>query len=188
MNIMLLIAAPSGAGKNSFLSRALRDFPQLKDVATYTTRAPRTKEKQGVDYHFVNSDKFSSLIEEGFFAEWAKVHDQFYGVSHQSLKDCWAEGRAAIMDVDIQGVETLQTSYPQAKSIFIMPPSIEELKVRILARDVRAPANLELRLENARVEMARAGDFDFQIINDDLEESYGRFKIIIEQILENALV
>jgi len=187
MKHLLLVAAPSGAGKNSFMVRALRDFSQLKDVPTYTTRHPRSNEKDGVDYHFISSDRFSSLIEEGFFAEWARVHDQFYGVSHQSLEDCWAEGRVAIMDVDIQGVATLKANYPQARSIFIMPPSIEELKVRILARDVRAPANLELRLENARKEIAKANEFDYQVINDDLEKSYKRFKLIVEKILGNAL-
>lgn len=188
MKSLLLIAAPSGAGKNSFMSRALRDFPQLLDVVTYTTRRPRSSEQDGVDYHFVTADRFSALVEEGFFAEWAQVHDQFYGVSHQSLEQCWDLGRMAIMDVDIQGVKTLKESYPQAVSIFILPPSIDELRIRILARDVRAPANLELRLENARLEMARAHEFDHQIINDDLEDSYGRFKLIVEKIVQNALV
>jgi len=185
---LLLLAAPSGAGKNSFLSRALRDFSRLQDVITYTTREPRVAETPGQDYHFLDKSEFQNKVKEGFFAEWAQVHENLYGVSHHSLQACWEQGYVAIMDIDVQGVKTLKKAYPEAVSLFIMPPSVEELKIRILARDRRPPPDLNLRLENAREEIAQASQFDYQIVNDDLEESYGRFKKIVEDLLEDRLL
>jgi guanylate kinase len=184
---LLLIAAPSGAGKNSFLSRALRDFPVLSDVVTYTTRAKRHDEVPGKDYHFISDEDFRKKVDEDFFAEWAQVHDKHYGTSRKSLQEIWDRGQVGIMDVDVQGVKTLKSLFPQAISIFILPPSFEELKLRILARDKRPPANLELRLENARKEMARAEEFDIQVVNDELEKSYAQFKKIVEELLTNRI-
>ncbi|MEM7647440.1 MAG: guanylate kinase [Pseudomonadota bacterium] len=180
---LILIAAPSGAGKNSFMSRALADFPRLFDVVTYTTRERREGEEHGVDYHFIEKSSFEDLVEKGFFVEWSPVHDSFYGTSRQSLEETWQAGRVAIMDIDVQGVEKFTKIYTDAISIFILPPSIEELKRRILSRDKKAPANLELRLANAEKEIQLAHRYDYQIVNDDFEASYGRFKKILEELL-----
>lgn len=182
---MILIAAPSGAGKNSFMGRALKDFPVLKDIVTYTTRKMRSHESQGEDYHFISKPEFEAKIEEGFFAEWSPVHDSLYGTSHQSLEQAWAEGRVAIMDIDVQGVEKFMKIYPDAISVFILPPSIEELKKRILSRDKKPPANLELRLKNAEKEIQLAHKFDYQLVNDDFEKSYQRFQKILEELVSN---
>lgn len=179
---LILIAAPSGAGKNSFMERALADFPRLKDVITYTTRSPRVGEDLN-SYHFITHEKFQALIERDFFVEWAHVHNSLYGISRQSLEETWEEGLVAIMDIDIQGVEKLKSLYPDAISIFILPPSIDELRKRILSRDKQPPANLELRLENARKEISQADRYDYRVINDDFEESYSRFKKIVEELL-----
>ena len=180
---LILIAAPSGAGKNSFMKRALADFPRLLDVVTYTTRPRREGETSGVDYHFIDKSDFRDRIEKGFFVEWAHVHDSLYGTSRQSLEEAWAQGRVAIMDIDIQGVEKFSEIYPDSVSIFILPPSIEELKNRILARDKKAPSNLDLRLSNAEKEIQQAHRYDYQVVNDDFEASYGRFKKILEKLL-----
>jgi len=180
---MILIAAPSGAGKNSFMDRALHDFPQLVDIITYTTRQMRHGEKQGDPYHFVTRFEFENLIQDGFFVEWSRVHDSLYGTSRRSLQTVWAQGKVAIMDIDIQGVEKFTKLYSDAISIFILPPSIEELKKRILARDKKAPDNLELRLENAAIEMEQAHKYDYQVVNDDFEKSYHQFKKILEELL-----
>jgi guanylate kinase len=180
---MILIAAPSGAGKNSFMEKAMTDFPVLKDIITYTTRSMRHGEVQGDPYHFITREDFEKKIDQGFFVEWSPVHDSLYGTSRQSLEDAWAEGRVAIMDIDVQGVEKFTKIYPDAISLFILPPSIEELKRRILSRDKKAPDNLELRLENAKLEIEKAHQFDYQVVNDDFEESYARFKKILEELL-----
>ena len=180
---LILIAAPSGAGKNSLMVRALKDFPTLLDVVTYTTRERREGEVHGQDYHFIQKSEFEKMIEEDLFAEWSPVHDSLYGTSHQSLKQAWAENRVAIMDIDVQGVEKFTKIYPDAISIFILPPSIEALKQRILSRDKKPPANLELRLQNAEKEIKLAHRFDYQVVNDDLDKSYLRFKKILEELL-----
>ena len=164
------------------MERALADFPKLKDVITYTTRSPRVGEDPNA-YHFITYEKFQAFIEKDFFVEWAHVHNSLYGISRQSLEETWTDGQVAIMDIDIQGVEKLKSLYPDAVSIFILPPSIEELRKRILARDKQAPANLELRLENARKEISQADRYDYQLVNDDFEESYARFKKIVEELL-----
>ncbi len=180
---MILIAAPSGAGKNSFMGRALQDFPVLKDIVTYTTRGQRQGEADGEDYHFISNSDFKDKVSQGFFAEWSPVHDHLYGTSHQSLVETWAEGRVAIMDIDVQGVEKFMKIHPEGISIFILPPSIDELKKRILARDKNVPDNLDLRLKNAEKEIQLAHNFDYQVVNDDFEKSYLRFKKILEELL-----
>ena len=115
------------------------DFPLLQEVVTYTTRKPRHQETPGEDYHFLSPSAFKAKIGEGFFAEWSMVHDCFYGTSHESLQQVWDQGHVAIMDIDVQGVEKMKKLYPQAMSLFILPPSMEELKRRILLRDQQAP-------------------------------------------------
>ncbi len=180
---MILIAAPSGAGKNSFMLRALEDFPRLKDIITYTTRKMRFGEVQGNPYHFLSTEDFKKKIDQGFFVEWSPVHDSLYGTSRNSLEEAWSEDLVAIMDIDIQGVEKFTKIYPDAVSIFILPPSIEELKRRILARDKVAPENMSIRLENAEKEIRMAHKYDYQLVNDDFEKSYQVFKKILEKLL-----
>ena len=185
---MIIISAPSGAGKSSFIDRLLKDFPVLKDTITYTTRTMRTGESDGNPYYFVSRDRFKELIEEGYFVEWARVHDNLYGTPLHQIEDAMKEGRVSIMDVDVKGAATFKKKYPDAVSIFILPPSIEELKRRILGRDKKVPEDLEVRLINAQMEMSLANGFDIQLVNDNFEESYAKFKKIIEDLLENRLV
>lgn len=180
---MIIVSAPSGAGKSSFLNRVLLEFPRLKDTVTYTTRTMRTGESDGNPYFFVTREKFLQLIEEGFFVEWAKVHDNMYGTPLHQIEDTFREGRVAIMDVDVKGAATFKTKFPDAVSIFILPPSIDELRRRILKRDSKVPEDLELRLINAQMEMSLAHSFDYQVVNEDFEESYTRFKKIIEDLV-----
>jgi len=185
---MIIISAPSGAGKSSFITRLLKDFPVLKDTITYTTRSMRTGESDGDPYYFVTRERFNELIEQGFFVEWARVHDNLYGTPLHQIDDALREGRVSIMDVDVKGAATFKKKYPDAVSIFILPPSVEELKRRILGRDKKIPEDLEIRLINAQMEMSLASGFDIQLINDDFEESYAKFKKLIENLLENRLV
>lgn len=180
---MIILSAPSGAGKSSFLSRVLKEYPQLKDTITYTTRDMRTGEKDGDPYYFVSKEKFLELVDKGFFVEWAKVHDNMYGTPLHQIEDAYDEDQVVIMDVDVKGAATFKNKYPEAITIFILPPSIEELRRRILKRDSKLPVDLELRLINAQMEMSLAHSFDHRVVNEDFEESYGRFKKIIEDLL-----
>lgn len=180
---MIIIAAPSGAGKSSFVERITKEISRLRDTVTYTTRTMRAGESEGHPYHFVSKARFDDLKDQGFFVEWAKVHDNFYGTPLHQLEDAWSRDEVIIMDVDVQGADTFKRKFPDAATIFILPPSIEELRRRVIKRDQRVPNDLELRMANAELEIKRAGDFDYQLINDDFEKSYRDFKKIVEDLL-----
>lgn len=180
---MIIVAAPSGAGKSSFVERAIKEYDLLVDIVTFTTRSIRKGEREGLQYNFINHDEFQKKIAENFFVEWAKVHTNFYGTSYESLEKTWKVGKCAIMDIDIQGVQTFKTKYPDAKTIFILPPSIDELRRRIEKRDGGMPADIEVRMANAEKELREASKFDYQIVNDNFEQSYAEFKKIIEKLL-----
>ncbi len=180
---MIIVAAPSGAGKSSFVERICKEDPRLEDTVTYTTREMRTGESQGNPYHFISKAKFQALVETNYFVEWAKVHNNLYGTPLEQLEKAWEHGRCIIMDVDVQGAATFKAKYPDAKSVFILPPSIDELRRRVTKRDGNAVKDLEVRMKNAEKEVQHASAFDYQIVNDDFEGSYLRFKKIVEELL-----
>lgn len=180
---MIIVAAPSGAGKSSFVERITKENDRLVDIVTFTTRSIRKGESNGLQYNFINHEDFQNKITENFFVEWAKVHTNFYGTSYESLENAWKLQKCAIMDIDIQGVQTFKTKYPDAKTIFILPPSIDELRRRIEKRDGGMPADIEVRMANAEKEIREASKFDYQIVNDNFEHSYAEFKKIIEKLL-----
>lgn len=180
---MIIVAAPSGAGKSSFVDKICGMDPRLVDVITYTTRTMRSGERQGHPYHFISKEDFERKVEEGFFVEWAKVHTNLYGTPWDQLNKAWDGGKCVIMDIDVQGTATFRSKFPDAKTIFILPPSIDELRRRIAGRDGTLPADMEVRMENAAKEMAQANTFDFQVVNDVFEQSYARFQKIVEELL-----
>lgn len=180
---LIILAAPSGAGKSSFIEKICADNKVLFDTITYTTRAMRKGESQGHPYFYVSEDEFKSKINQNFFVEWARVHNHLYGTSKVQIEEAWQQERCVIMDVDIQGARTFKELYPQSKSIFILPPSIDELRKRIVKRDGKIPADIEIRMETAKTEMKEAPSFDFRIVNDHFETSYAEFKKIIENLL-----
>lgn len=180
---MIIVAAPSGAGKSSFIERICREEPRLFDTITYTTRAMRAGESQGRPYFFIDKQEFQEKVEAEFFVEYALVHNNLYGTSKVQIEEAWSNGKVVIMDVDVQGVDTFKAKYPKAKVIFIVPPSIEELRRRIAIRDGGLPKDIEIRMGNAQKEMLRAQDADFKVVNDQFEESYREFKKIVENLL-----
>lgn len=184
-NQMIIVVGPSGAGKSSFVDKVIQDIPVLKDTVTFTTRPMRKGESEGNPYHFVDQELFKKHIENDFFIEWAQVHDNYYGTPYCQIEDAWNEGRVIIMDVDIQGAETFRSKFPQALTVFIMPPSIDALRQRLEKRDQGKTNNLDLRLQNAQKEINKAKNFNHQIINDDFAKSYAEFKKRIEEFLNN---
>ncbi|PIS11013.1 MAG: guanylate kinase [Bdellovibrio sp. CG10_big_fil_rev_8_21_14_0_10_47_8] len=180
---MIIVAAPSGAGKSSFVERICAEEPRLRDTVTFTTREMRAGESPGKPYHFVSTTEFEVLLAKNFFVEWARVHDNLYGTPLEQLEQAWSENQCIIMDVDVQGAETFRRKYPESKSIFILPPSIDELRRRVIKRDGKVPADLEVRMTNAEKEIQFADKFDFQIVNDDFHTSYAKFKKIVEELL-----
>lgn len=184
---MIIVAAPSGAGKSSFVERLTSEMSVLADTVTYTTRAMRDGESEGQPYHFVSREKFLELTRDGFFVEWAEVHKNLYGTPLHQIEDAWKVGRVVIMDVDIQGAATFKAKYTHdAASIFILPPSIEELRRRVMKRDGGKTKDIELRMENATREIAAAPHFDHRVVNDDFETSYNEFKKLVQKLIESG--
>jgi guanylate kinase len=180
---MIIVAAPSGAGKSSFVERISAEDLRLHDIITYTTRPMRFHESEGKPYFFISLEEFNKKVKEDFFIEWAQVHTNFYGTSYEQINLAWARDKTVIMDIDIQGVLTFKEKYPDAKTVFILPPSIEELRRRVIKRDGAPPPDLDIRMKNAEKEMLKAGEFDVQIVNDDFDRSYAEFKKIVENWL-----
>jgi guanylate kinase len=181
---LIIVSAPSGGGKSSLCNRALEEFSQLMDSVSYTTRAPRPGEVEGNPYHFVTKEKFEELRDHGFFIETAVVHNHLYGTPKDQVEKAKALGKVLIMDIDVQGAASFRKIYPDAVYIFILPPSIDELRRRLVKRDSGKTSNLEVRLEAAKKELAMAPLFQYQIVNDDFEHSYAQFKKIIDDYLK----
>src|SRR4051794_2073706 len=127
---MVLIIGPTAVGKSSILERALSDHPQLVDIITYTTRPMRAGESEGHPYHFVSDSDFKRRIEQRFFIEWALVHGRMYGTPRDQVEKATAEGRGIIIDIDVQGAKTMLKEFPEAVTIFLMPPSVDALRQR----------------------------------------------------------
>lgn len=181
----LLIIGPTAVGKSTLLGRALLDYPVLLDIITYTTRAPRPGEKEGDPYHFVDEAKFKALEKQNFFLETANVHGKLYGTPRDQFDKAHSTDRVVIMDVDVQGAKTLLKFYPEAYTVFILPPTMDALRQRFVKRGVTNEQDLANRLVSAQKEMAQAKDFRFSITNDDFENAYVELRKVIENLLKN---
>ena len=177
--ILLVVSSPSGGGKGTLISRVLEAVPGLKYSVSYTTRAPRAGEKPGIDYLFVSPERFEELVAEDAFLEWARVHGNFYGTSREQINKELAAGSDIVLEVDVQGAASVRKLLPDAVSVFILPPSFEILRQRLLSRGTDSPMELELRLRNAPVELAQYVAFEYIIINDDLNRATAQLAAII---------
>lgn len=185
-NQLLILVGPSGSGKSTLLDRLLSDYGSaLRDTVTFTTRPMRSNESEGQPYHFVSRARFEELIKQNFFVEWAEVHQNLYGTPLHQIEEAWAEGRLVVMDVDVQGAKTFQKKFPQACTVFILPPSLEVLRQRILARSKGVVKDLDLRLENAKIELSQANDFDYSLVNEDFEKAYAELQKIVEALVKD---
>jgi len=164
-----VITAPSGAGKTSLIEALMKNDPSLKLSISYTTRAPRPGEKDGVDYHFVDDATFLAMRGRGEFLESAEVHGYRYGTSKKVITDALERGEDLILEIDWQGARQVRAIYPDCVGIFILPPSIEELERRMRSRGKDAEPVMRRRLDNARGEMDHAGEFNYAIINKDFD-------------------
>jgi guanylate kinase len=185
---LFVLSAPSGGGKTTLCNRLLEDFPNITLSVSSTTRLPRGSEKDGVEYHFTTRKEFEKKIRQGQFAEWAEVHENFYGTSREVIDAAFAKGNSVLLDIDVQGADSLKKAYPkQCYRLFIAPPSIKELEFRLRARGTDNEDAIERRLRNAQDEMERAKDFDRIIINDSLERAYTELKTVVAAELERDL-
>ncbi len=178
-NNVFIISAPSGSGKTTLIDLLLKENPSLSFSISHTTRPPRPGERDGVEYFFVSEQKFEQMIREERFVEWAEVHGHFYGTSREMLVQPEKDSRDVILDIDVQGAAQVRQKMPEAISIFILPPSYEALKTRLLTRQKDKEEVMLKRLENARKEIRRYSEFDYIIINDDLKTASNSLSSII---------
>ncbi len=174
--IVLVLCAPSGTGKTTLTKRLLGEFPRFEFSISYTTRAPRAGEVDGRDYHFVTEAVFRARQQEGFFAEWAEVHGNYYGTPKEETLQKLAAGRDIIFDIDVQGASQLHGSLKQGCYVFILPPSRGELERRLKGRGTDDDATIAKRIVNAEKEMQQAHWFNAWIVNDDLERAYDELR------------
>jgi guanylate kinase len=178
--IIFILSAPSGTGKTTLIKRLRAIYPEIRLSISFTTRARRQGEIGGHDYHFVTPAKFAAMKAKGEFAEWAKVHDFFYGTPRRLLDRCIRLGRDMILDIDVQGAQKIKRKYARAVSIFLLPPSWRELKRRLARRGTDGRETIRRRLDNARGEMSDIIQYDYFVVNREVEESLKLLRSIVE--------
>jgi guanylate kinase len=182
---LVIISAPSGAGKTTIVNHLLTMDLGLEFSVSATTRKPRGKEKDGHEYYFIPVKEFRKRISEKKFVEWQEVYkDQYYGTLKSEMERIWANGKNVLFDVDVNGGINLKKIFSaQAVSVFIMPPSINELEDRLLKRGTDDPVKIKMRVDKARQEMKLAGSFDHIVINDDLQKAKDEVGQIVKAFL-----
>jgi guanylate kinase len=177
--MLVVVSSPSGGGKGTLIRRALKTVPNLGYSVSFTTRSPREGETDGRDYHFVSGEEFERMTVAGEFLEWAHVHGKLYGTGRAQVRRELAEGHDIILEIDVQGATSVRSLVADAVSVFILPPSFEVLRARLIARGSERPRELALRLRNARGEVEHYREFDYVIINDDADRAAAQLASII---------
>ena len=185
MGKLIIFSAPSGSGKTTIVRRLLERMPQLEFSISATSRAPRGTERNGVDYYFLSAEEFRKAVEEGRFVEWEEVYaGTCYGTLSSELERIWSKGNTILFDVDVMGGINLKHIFGRdACSIFIMPPSIEELERRLRQRWTDAPEVIAKRVAKAGFELTKAPEFDHTVVNDNLETAVAEVETIVRDFL-----
>ncbi len=175
---LFVVSAPSGAGKTTLCNKLLQDYEDLIYSVSYTTRAPRFDEIDGKDYFFISVEKFKQMIDNDEFIEWAEVHGNYYGTSKKFIEENLRQGKNIILDIDPQGARQLKSKLDFGIYIFIIAPSMKDLRERLINRRTETEDKINLRLSNAKKEIAYFRDYDYIIVNKDLISSYKELESI----------
>ncbi|HVQ37275.1 MAG TPA: guanylate kinase [Pyrinomonadaceae bacterium] len=177
--ILFVVSSPSGGGKGTLIRRMLNKVTNLSYSVSFTTRTPRNGEIDGREYFFVEREKFEQMVAEDEFLEWAHVHGKLYGTSREQVLHEISHGRDIVLEVDVQGAASIRELVPDSVSVFILPPSFEVLRQRLLDRGTDSPEELDLRLRNAPTELKDHSAFQYLIINDDVERAADQLTAIV---------
>jgi len=177
--LFFVISAPSGTGKTTLVRKVMEELPDLHFSVSYTTRPPRTNEREGEDYYFVSLSVFQKMVERGEFLEWAEVLGNRYGTALTSVNDLASEGKDLILDIDTQGAKKVKEKVDRTVLIYILPPSLEALHERLVKRGLDSPEMIQLRLASARRDMEEAHWYHYLIVNDRIEDAIEKLKAII---------
>lgn len=176
---IIVISAPSGAGKTTLVARLLASVPDLVFSVSHTTRPPRHGERNGREYYFVPRRRFERMIAQDEFIEWASVFGHLYGTSRQTVKAAQAAGKDILLDIDVQGHAQVKQRLPQSVSVFVLPPSFAELERRLRRRRLDSPQAIERRLREAREEVRHWTEFDYLVVNDRLAVAAQALKTVV---------
>ena len=176
---LFVISAPSGSGKTTLVQKLLANVKEVRFSISYTTRAVRGEEKDGVDYHFISRDEFLKKTNRGGFLEWAEVYGNLYGTGREETERVRNQGIDVLLDIDVQGAAQVRVAQADAVTIFIMPPSFEALAERLKGRNQDAPDVIASRLEAARKEIARYHEFDYVLVNEDVDSTAEELRAVV---------
>ena len=177
----VVLVATSGTGKTTLAHRLVEGPGQYVFSVSATTRPPRPGEQDGVDYHFLTHEVFEDRVGEGWFAEWAAVHGRMYGTPRSELDEAATRGDHVVLDIDVQGARQIRESVPDAKLIFVLPPSVDIMMSRLAGRGTEDPGAIARRLESALDELQAVPEFDYVVVNDDLDECLLEIRDIVER-------
>jgi len=185
-NKLIIITAPSGAGKTSITRYLMKSFPKLAFSISAATRNPRGNEKNGVDYHFMSVDDFKNKIQHNEFVEWEMVYEgKYYGTLKAELERIWQQDKIPVLDIDVKGAIHVQQQYPQSSlSLFIQTPSVEELKKRLESRGTETPESLAARVNKAAYELSFKDQFNKLITNDELQQACTEAEDIVAEFIK----
>jgi len=179
-SLLVVLSGPSGVGKDAVLDRMKSQDRSLHFAVTATTRPRRSKELDGVNYHFVSRDRFQQMVSNDELLEWAEVYGNHYGVPRQQVEEALEGGRDVVVKVDVQGAMTIKRAMPQAVLIFLVAPSIEEMKARLRNRRTESAEDMERRIATADYEMSQRDQFDYVVVNDEVGRAVARIEDIIK--------
>lgn len=178
--LLLVVSGPAGAGKGTICSAFMQRQPQVHLSISATTRAPRSIEQDGVHYYFLQQQQFEQMIEQGEFIEWARFCGNYYGTPRAKVEEKLAVGQDVLLEIEVQGAMQVKEKFPEAILIFILPPSMEELRARIIGRGTETMEVIDKRMQRAAEEVELAQQYDYFILNDTVEDAVIRFESIVQ--------